>query len=80
MVMLRLDRLVRYRRVQHTTNAHREIVAGSLGRRLASNKAAPCLMALVHNLSCVALVLRLAGERKCVLGLAIGDLVDAEGG
>jgi hypothetical protein len=45
---------------------------------LASNELLPCLGALAHNLHSVLLVLALPGERKLVLRLAIGDLVDAE--
>jgi len=34
-------------------------------------------VALVDDFSSIFLVLRLAGERKLVFGLAIGDFVDA---
>jgi hypothetical protein len=45
---------------------------------LASGKLLPGLGALADNVHGVLLVLALAGEGKLVLGLAIGDLVDAE--
>jgi hypothetical protein len=55
---------------------HRKIIVRCLGRALASDEAAPRLVALVDDFSGIFLVLRLAGERKLVFGLAIGDFVD----
>ena len=55
---------------------HRKIVVRCLGRALAGDEATPRLMALVYDFSGIFLVLRLAGERKLVFGLAIGDFVD----
>lgn len=52
----------------------REVVLGSL----ASNELLPGLGALTDNVHGVLLVLALAGEGELVLGLAIGNLVDAE--
>lgn len=57
-------------------DAHGEIVVGGLSGRLASDEAAPRLVALVDDLHGVLFVLRLAGERKGVLGLSVRDLVD----
>lgn len=54
------------------------VVGGGLSRSLASDETAPCFVALVDDLGCVLLVLRLTGECESVLGLSIGDLVDAE--
>ena len=58
-------------------HAHGEVVRRRLGGALARDEAAPRLVALVDDLGRVLLVLRLTRERKLVLGLAIGDLVDA---
>ena len=44
---------------------------------MTADELAPGLVALVDDLGRVLLVLRLAGEREVVLGLAIGNLVDA---
>ncbi len=56
---------------------HGQVVGRSLGRALASDsQLTPGLVAFVDDLRGVLLVLSLAGERKLVLGLAIGDLVD----
>lgn len=57
-------------------DVHRKIVVRCLGWALASDEATPRLVALVDDLSGIFLVLRLAGERKLVFGLAIGDFVD----
>ncbi|KAI3488210.1 hypothetical protein L1887_47749 [Cichorium endivia] len=48
------------------------------GVGLARDEALPGLVALVHDLGGVLAVLGLAGEGELVLGLAVGDLVDAE--
>lgn len=45
---------------------------------LAGDEALPGLGALAHNVHGVLLVLALAAEGELVLGLAVGDLVDAE--
>lgn len=45
---------------------------------LAGDQTAPGLVALVHHLGSVAAVLGLTREGELVLGLAVGDLVDAE--
>ena len=58
-------------------NAHGEVVGRRLGGALARDEPPPGLVALVDDFGGVLLVLRLAGERELVLGLAIGDLVDA---
>ena len=82
MVMLRLHTHNRSQRVgpEHTIcrdiDVHGQIVRGRLRGALAGDKTAPSLVALVDDLGRVLLVLRLAGERELVLGLAIGDLVD----
>ena len=59
-------------------DAHREVVRGRLRGALAGHQAAPGLVALMDDLGRILLVLRLAGEREVVLGLAVGDLVDPE--
>lgn len=66
---------------QHSCNitkesSHGEIVAGGFGGRLASDQAAPRLVALVDDLHSVLLVFGLAREGEGVLGLSIGDLVN----
>lgn len=66
--------------LRHGEYIHRQVVGRRLGRALARNELAPCLVALVDDLRGVLLVLRLAGERELVLGLAVGDLVDAAQG
>jgi hypothetical protein len=48
------------------------------GLDLAGDEALPGLSTLTDDIHGVALVLALAGESELVLGLAIGDLVDAE--
>jgi hypothetical protein len=48
------------------------------GLGLAGDQALPSLSALTDDIHGVLLVLALAGESELVLGLAIGDLVDAE--
>lgn len=45
---------------------------------LASDELVPGVGTLVDNVQSVLLVLALAGESELVLGLAVGDLVDAE--
>ena len=55
-------------------NIHRDLAL----RALARNELLPRLGALAHNLHGVLLVLALAGKGKLVLGLAVGDFVDAE--
>lgn len=50
----------------------------ALGVDLAADKAVPRLLALLDDIEGVGLVLGLAAERELVLGLAVGDLVDAE--
>ena len=57
-------------------DVHRKIVVRCLGGALASDEATPRLVALMDDLSGIFLVFRLAGERKLVFGLAIGDFVD----
>lgn len=57
---------------------HGQVVGGGLGGGLARHQVQPVLMGFLHNIGGVLLVLGLAGEGKLVLGLAIGDLVDAE--
>jgi len=54
------------------------VVRSSLGWGIANNEAAPCFVTLVDDLSRVFFVLGFAGESKCVLALAIGNLVDPE--
>ena len=66
--------------LRHGEYIHRQVVGRRLGRALARNELAPCLVALVDDLSGVLLVLRLTGERELVLGLSVGDLVDAAQG
>ena len=61
-------------------DVHRKIVIRCLGGALASDKATPRLVTLVDDFSGIFLVLRLAGERKLVFGLAIGDFVDTMSG
>lgn len=48
------------------------------GGRLAGDELLPCIGTLVDDIHGVLLVLALAGESELVLGLAVGDLVDAE--
>ena len=60
------------------SNAHGQVVAVSLGGRLASHQPLPRLVALVDDLDRVLLALGLARERKHILGLAVGDFVDTE--
>jgi len=55
-----------------------EIVGGRLCRAFSTDKTAPSFMTLMDDFSGIFLVLGLAGERKLVLGLPIGDLVDPE--
>lgn len=56
---------------------HGKVVGSGLRRALASDELAPGFVALVDDLGGVLLVLGLARESELVLGLAIGDLVDA---
>ena len=58
------------------SDVQRQVVRGGLCGCLAGDETAPCLVALVNDLGGMFLVLRLAGEGKHVLGLAIGDLID----
>ena len=62
----------------YAKDVHGDIVRGGLGGALAQDEAAPGLVALVDDLGRVLLVLGLAREGEVVLGLAVGDLVDAE--
>ena len=57
-------------------DVHRKIVVRCLGRALTEDEAAPRLVALMDDLSSIFLVLRLAGERKLVFGLSVGNFVD----
>jgi hypothetical protein len=61
-------------RVSEGGVGEREVVLGSL----AGNELLPSLGALTDNVHGVLLVLALAGEGELVLGLAIGNLIDAE--
>lgn len=61
------------------TMLHRGVLQANLAwLRLARNQLLPCLRTLAHHVHRVLSVLALAAERKLVLGLAVGDLVDAE--
>ena len=51
---------------------HGQVVRRGLSGALASDEAAPGFVAFVDDLRGVSLVLRLAGERKVVLGLSVG--------
>lgn len=53
-------------------------MGGGLSRSLASNETAPGFVALVDDLGGVLFVLGLTREGEGVLGLSVGDLVDAE--
>ena len=64
-------------RVRDRRVADAEVVGVRLRGHLASDQAAPGLVALGDDLSRVLLVLSLAREGKLVLRLSIGDLVDA---
>jgi hypothetical protein len=55
-----------------------DVVGGGLSRSFASDETAPGFVALVDDLGGVLLVLSLTREGEGVLGLSIGDLVDAE--
>lgn len=43
---------------------------------MTQNEMAPCLVTLVDDLGCILFVLGLARERKGILALSIGNLVD----
>lgn len=58
----------------HRSNLQVDVTLGGL----ASDELLPSLGALTDNVHGVLLVLALAGEGELVLGLAIGDFVDAE--
>ena len=63
---------------QREKHLHLDIVGISLGGDLALDETLPSLVGLLDDVQSVLLVLSLAREGKLVLGLAIGDLVDAE--
>jgi hypothetical protein len=59
---------------------HRELVVRCLGGAFTGDEATPRFMAFMNDRRSVFLVLGLAGESELVLGLAVGDLVNAVGG
>lgn len=60
------------------TKIDQNLQADVTGAGLASDELVPGVGALVDDVESVLLVLALAGESELVLGLAVGDLVDAE--
>jgi hypothetical protein len=55
-----------------------KIIVCGLGRRLASDEAAPCFVTFVNDLGGIFLILGFTGEGERVLGLSIGDFIDTE--
>jgi hypothetical protein len=58
---------------------HRDLVVRCLGNGLTADEATPRFMAFMNDRCSVFLVLGLAGESELVLGLSVGDLVNAVG-
>jgi len=66
------------RGVVYSYVANRELVVRCLGGAFTGDEATPRFMAFMNDRRSVFLVLGLAGESELVLGLAVGDLVNAE--
>ena len=65
------------RRKKHV---HRDLVVRSLSGAFTGDEATPRFMTFMNDRCSIFLVLGLAGESELVLGLAVGDLVNAVGG